>query len=123
MKSRRAFLMSMTAGVVAVAVVVAPVIADELLGVISKVDIEGKKITVIEKDTDKEVVVSVADDAELVTPKGASKIDLEKLSKFVKKQQDNGKKGVTAKVTHKDKVASKIEVAKKKDAPKPEAAK
>ncbi len=56
MRTRRGLLFTVIAGFVAMAFVVGSVIADELLGVLSKVDVEGKKITVIEKDTDKEVV-------------------------------------------------------------------
>ena len=115
MKNRREFLLMLTAGVVGLAVIAAPVIADELLGVITSVDIEGKKVTVVEKGTDKEVVVKTTDDTEYVTPKGSSKIDLEKLSKNIEKAKEKGKQGVRVTVTHEKKVASKIEaVAKKK---------
>src|SRR5262249_32624774 len=113
MKNRRALLL-MTAGAVALVVVAVPVIADELLGVITKVDVVGKKVTVVEKDTGKEVEVTVPDDTELDTPKGVSKVDLEKLSKFVEKAKEKGKKGASVVVTHKKAVASKIKVAAKK---------
>jgi hypothetical protein len=119
MKNRRTFLMMLTAGCVALTVLVAPVIADELFGVISKVNIEGKKVTVIEKGTDKEIEVTVTDDTEFVTPKGSSKIDLEKLSKGVEKAKEKGKKGINAVVTHDKGIASKISVGKKKAAPPP----
>src|SRR6187401_572133 len=76
MKDRRSFLRMLAVGCVALAVVVAPAIADELFGVISKVDVAGKKVTVIEKDTDKEVIISVTDNTEYVTGKGSSKLDL-----------------------------------------------
>src|SRR4051794_11983938 len=114
MKNRREFLLTLTAGLVALAVIITPVIAEELLGVITKVDVEGKKLTVVEKDSDKEVTVKTTDDTEYVTGKGSSKIDLEKLSKNVAKAQDAGKKGMTVKVTHEKGVASKIEAAAKK---------
>jgi hypothetical protein len=112
MQNRRKFLLTMTAGVAALAVVVTAVVADELLGVITKVDVDGKKITVLEKDSDKEVVVTITDDTEQVTKKGAMKVDLEKLDTFVKKAQDAGKKGVTAKITHEKNVASKLQIQK-----------
>lgn len=118
MKNRRTFLLTLTAAVAALVVVVAPVIADELLGVLTKVDVEGKKVTVVEKDTDKEVIVTVTDDTEYVSPKGASKIDLEKVSKGVEKAKEKGRKGISVKVTHEKGVASKIESTKKKEAPK-----
>jgi hypothetical protein len=68
MENRRRFLMTMAAGAMALAVVVAPALADELLGVLTKVDAGGKKVTVVEKGTDKEVEVSVTDETEFVTP-------------------------------------------------------
>jgi hypothetical protein len=114
MKSRRAFLMTLTCGVVALAVIVAPVIADELFGVITKVDVAGKKLTVEEKDTEKEVEVTTTDNTEYVTPKGASKIDLEKVAKNIEKAKAKGKKGIPVQVTHDKGVASKITVAAKK---------
>lgn len=111
MQSRRGFLFKIAAGVAAMAlVVVGSVIADELLGTITKVDVEGKKITVVEKDTDKEIQVEINDDTKQVTKKGERAVDLEKLDNFVKKVQDNGAKGIEAKITHEKKVASKIEV-------------
>ena len=60
MQSRRGFLFKIAAGFAAMAlVVVGSVLADELLGTITKVDVEGKKLTVVEKDTDKEIEVKV----------------------------------------------------------------
>ena len=116
MKNRRNFLLGLTSAFVALAVVVGPAIADELMGVITKVDASAKKVTVVEKDTDKEVEVTITDDTEWVTPKGASKIDLEKVSKQVAKAQENGRKGVNVTVTHEKAVASKIVPAAKKKA-------
>ena len=116
MKNRREFLLMLTAGVVALAVVAGPVIADELFGTITAVDVEGKKVTVVEKETDKEVVVTVTDDTEWVTPKGSSKIDLEKLSRNIEKAKEKGRKGVNSTVTHENAKASKITVAAKKKA-------
>jgi len=115
MQNRRGFLLTAVMGVVAMALVVGTVIADELLGALSKVDAEGKTITVVEKDTDKEVVVKITDDTVQVTKKGEVKVDLEKLSKGLKKAEDAGKK-VNLKVTHEKGVASKIEFQKKKKA-------
>jgi hypothetical protein len=115
MKNRREFVLGLTAAFVALAVIITPVIAEELLGVITKVDIAGKKLTVVEKDSDKEVTVTTTDDTENVSYKGETgKLDLDQLSKRVAKAQDAGKKGVNAKITHEKGVASKIEPAKKK---------
>jgi uncharacterized OsmC-like protein len=114
MPNRRKFLFTLTAAVVAMGLVVASVIADELLGTMIKVDVDGKKITVTEKDTDKDFDLKITDDTEVVTKKGAMKVDLEKLEKNLKKAQDEGKKGISVKVTHEKNVASKIEFQKKK---------
>jgi hypothetical protein len=116
MKNRRAFLLTVIAGLVAAAVIITPVIAEELFGVITKVDTDGMKLMVTTKDGD-EVEVKTTGSTEVVTGKGDS-LDLAKLEKLVKKQQDAGKKGAFAKVTHEGKVASKITVgfAKKKEA-------
>jgi hypothetical protein len=108
MNTRRSFLLTMTAGLVALAVLAAPVIAEELFGVITKVDVAGKKLTVTPKGEDKDVEITVNDDTEVVSKKGSSKIDLEKLSKGVAKAQDAGKKGAFAKIEHEKGVASKI---------------
>ena len=111
MKNRRAFLMTMAAGLMALTVVIAPVIAEELFGVLTKVDVENKKLTVQSKDGG-DVEITVNDDTELVTGKGSNKIDLEKLSKNLAKASDAGKK-VQTKVTHENKVASKVYIGKK----------
>ena len=52
MNNRRAFLLTLTAGVMALGVIVAPVIADERFGVITDVDVEGETLTVREKGAD-----------------------------------------------------------------------
>jgi hypothetical protein len=117
MKSRRSFLIKLAAGIAAMAmVVVGTVIADELLGTITKVDIEGKKLTVVENETDKEVEIKVTDETEVVTKDGTVKLDLEKLDGRVKKAQEAGRKGSRAKITHDKNVASKIEYQRKKKA-------
>jgi hypothetical protein len=120
MKNRRAFLLSLTTGFVALAVLIAPVIADELFGVIVTVDVEGKSLQVLPKGEDKEVQIKVTDDTQVVSKKGTSKIDLEKLSKGITKAKDAGKKGITAKIEHEKSVASKIYVGKKAEEPKAE---
>jgi hypothetical protein len=87
------------------------------LGTITKVDVDGKVLTVVEKDTDKEVKIKVNDKTETVGKGGTTKkLDLEKLEKFVEKIQDNGGKGVQAKITHENRVASKIQYQMKKKA-------
>jgi hypothetical protein len=117
MQSRRKLLLVLTACCAAMCFVVASVLADELLGVLSKVDIEGKKITVVEKDTEKEIEIKITDETEQVSKKGNGKVDLEKLESKVKKAQDAGKK-VNIKVTHDKNVASKLEFPRGKGATK-----
>ena len=117
MKNRRSLLLGLAMGAMALSVIVLPAIADELFGVVTKVDIEGKKITVSEKETDKDVVVTTTDSTEVVTPNGETrKLDLEKLSKTVAKIQEKGKKGVRVVVTHEKGVASSIKYQIKKKA-------
>ena len=117
MQSRRGFMLMLTMAFVAMAFV-GSVIAEELLGVISKVDVEGKKLTVIEKDTEKEIEITINDKTEQVSKKKGEdeptivKLDmehLEKLEKNVEKAKDKGRKGVSAKITHEKGVASKIQ--------------
>jgi hypothetical protein len=116
MINRRRFVLTLTAGLVALGVIITPVIAEELLGVITKIDVGGKKLTVESKEDGKDVIVTVNDDTEQVTKKGSAKVDLEKLSGFLSKIQDAGKKGIPAKVTHEKGVASKIQLIFQKKA-------
>jgi hypothetical protein len=109
MQTRRKLLITFIASFVAMGFVVASVLADELLGVLSKVDVDGKKITVVEKGTDKEIEITITDDTEQTTGKNkTAKVNLEKLESKVKKAQDGNRK-VNVKVTHEKNVASKLE--------------
>ena len=115
MKNRRTFLMTLTSAFVALVVLAVPVIADELFGVITKVDVAKKTVMVLPKGEEKEIEVKVTDDTLWVTAKGESKIDLDKVEKNVAKRIEAGKKGVNVKITHEKATASKIEaIAKKK---------
>jgi hypothetical protein len=120
MHNRRKFLLTLVAGVVALGVVGTVALADELLGVITKVEVGDKKITVQSKDG-KETVVIITKDTEQVSKKGSMPVDLEKLETRVKKAQDAGKKGVMAKIELEKGVASKItyQFGKKKATPPP----
>ena len=87
MQNRRKFLLMLTASFVAMGFVVASVLADELLGVITKVNVEGKKITVIdEKDNDKETELKITDDTKEMQKGEEVAVDLEKLSKSVDRE-------------------------------------
>jgi hypothetical protein len=120
MQSRRKFVLILTSCCVAMSFVVASVLAEELLGVLTKVDVDGKKITVVEKESEKEIEIKVTDETEQVSKNKTGKVDLEKLEAKVKKAKDAGNK-VNIKVTHDKNVASKLEfprgkgAAKKKD--------
>ena len=114
MQSRRGLLLSLMTGVVALSFVAASVFADELFGVITKVDADAKKITVVEKGTDKEIDVKITDDTEVVTKKGTVKVDFEKIEKGIEKAKEKGRKGIPAKITHEKGVASKITFERKK---------
>jgi hypothetical protein len=116
MMNRRGFLLSLTTGLVALVLVVGSVVADELLGMIIKVDADAKVIVVKEKKTDKEIKVKITEKTEQVTKKGTRKVDLEKLEKYLQKVKDNGDEGIVAKITHENAVATKIEITKKKAA-------
>jgi hypothetical protein len=91
MKNRRQFLVTLITTLVALTVVIGPTIAAELMGHIKSVNVRGKKVTIIEKEDEKEVVVTVTDDTEFVTPNGT--IDLEKLAKNVAKAKSKGEDG------------------------------
>jgi hypothetical protein len=114
MQNRRKFWFTMFAAVAGMGLVVASVVADELFGVITKADADAKKITVVEKDTDKEIEIKITDDTEYVAGKGAGKVDFEKLEKGIEKAKEKGKKGVSAKITYEKGVASKIVLEKRK---------
>jgi hypothetical protein len=119
MQNRRKFFLVLTTSFVAFGLIAGSAVADELLGVLTKVDAEAKKVTVIEKGTDKEIVVTVNDETEWVTKKGTAKFDFAKVTKQVEKSQGKGNKGINVKVDHEKGVASKIApvyAAKKKDA-------
>jgi hypothetical protein len=112
MQTRRKLLLRLVVccATMSLFVATATVFADELIGALTKVDVEGKKLTIVDKD-EKEVEVKVTDETEYPTKKD-TKYDLEKLNGLVKERTDAGKK-VNVKVTHDKNVASKIEFQKK----------
>jgi len=87
-------------GVTMLMVCAAPILADQLLGVVQEVNVADKKIVVKPKGKDKEnVTVTVTDSTVYETAKGKvmKKSPLEKL-----------KKGTVLDITHEDAKASKI---------------
>jgi hypothetical protein len=112
MQIRRKFVLTLAACLLGTGFVVASVLADELLGVITKVDYETKKVTVIEKDKDAELVLETNADTEYVTKDGSVKVDkevYEKWEKSIEKAKDAGKKGFFAKITYDKKLISKVQ--------------
>jgi hypothetical protein len=105
MLTRRNWKLSVTACLVAMALVVVPAIAAELIGTVKSVDPDAKKIVVTQKDTDKDYEISVNDDTVFLKNNGEKyeKYDLAKL-----------KKGRGLTVTHDKNVASKIVLEKGK---------
>lgn len=114
MQTRRSWVRVLAGGLVALAVLVLPVLAEELLGTVKSVDVAAKKVVVTEKGTLVSIEVTVTDQTVIETPKG-ERVPLEKLQA-----------GRRVQITHdEDDVASKIVVrgqAKKKDAPRPKGA-
>ena len=117
----RLLFRAIACGVAALAVLVAPVLADELIGRITAVNIADKKLTVKEKGTDKDVDVTVNDETVVEKGKGKTgKVNLEKMKQRVEKSKD----GIPVEITHDKGIASKIVYKgappKKPDAPKNE---
>ena len=101
-QTRRSLLTSLLAAAVTLSITVGTALAAELMGTVKSVDIEAKKILITEKDTDKDIEVTVTEDTEWETPKKKMKgYDLAKL-----------KKGSMLEVTHEDAKASKVVIKK-----------
>jgi Cu/Ag efflux protein CusF len=111
MQTRRKFMLAVTTTCVALALTVGTALAAELLATVKSVDTDAKKITVTPKDGGDDVIVTIKEDTEWVSPKGEKieKYDLTKL-----------KKGRQVEITHENAVASKVILkkgaGKKKDA-------
>jgi biopolymer transport protein ExbD len=106
MQSRRKLLLRFAVCCATMSLFVATVLAEELIGVLTKVDVEGKKITVVDKN-EKETEIKVTDETEYPKKKD-TKYDLEKLQSYVKERTEANKK-VRVKVTYDKNVASKIQ--------------
>ncbi len=103
--NRRSGFRILACCVATLAVLVVPVLADELIGRITAVNVDAKTLTVKEKATDKDISVTVNDDT--VTEKAGGKtgkVNLEKMQKGVEKS----KNGIPVTITHDKGVASKI---------------
>ena len=87
-------------------ILVVPVLADELIGKITAVNVDAKKLTVKEKGTDKDVDVTVTD--ETVVEKGKGKPGKVDLAKMKKRVDDSKTGGIAVEITHDKGVASKI---------------
>lgn len=102
-QTRRSMMTAVVAAFASLALTVGVAFAAELLGTVKSVDADAKKVVVTEKDTDKDVDVTIKDDTEWVNPKGktVNNYDLAKL-----------KKGTEVKVTHEGGKASKVNIEK-----------
>jgi len=114
MLNRRKIVLTLLVCFVSMSFVVASVLAEELLGFITKVDFDAKKVTVIEKDKDDEIVLTTDDKSEYIGKKGADPVKIDKevyenLEKAIDKAKEKGKKGAFAKIYHEKKVITKIE--------------
>ena len=99
MQTRRSWIRVLVGGPVALAVLVLPALAEELLGTVKSVDAGAKKVVVTEKGTLVNVEVTVTDRTVIETPQG-ERVPLENLEA-----------GSRVQVTHdEDDVASKIVV-------------
>lgn len=120
MSSYRGLIRAGAALAMALAFVMGSVLADEIFGVITKVDPAAKKITVYQKKADKEFDLEVGDDALLVTQKDAdgSKIDLSKLENQLTKAKEKNanSKGIFAKIEYEGTKLKKIDRTAKKKA-------
>ena len=111
MISRRTWLRGLTTTAVALLVVAAPILADELIGTVQSSNVEAKTFLVAPKGGGDDVEVKVDEKTEFETAKGKklAKFDLAKM-----------KKGTRVTVTHEKGVASKVVlsrgVPKKKEA-------
>jgi uncharacterized protein len=105
MLTRRNWKLSVTACLVAMALVVVPALAAELIGTVKSVDADAKKIVVTEKGTDKDYEIKVTDGTVFEKASG-DKYDNYDLAKL--------KKGRGVTVTHEKNVASKIVLEKGK---------
>ncbi|WP_165072777.1 hypothetical protein [Paludisphaera rhizosphaerae] len=120
MSSYRGLIRAGAALAMALAFVMGSVLAEEIYGVITKVDPAAKKITVYQKKADKEIDLEVGDDALLITAKdeSGSKVDLEKLEKQLTKAKEKNAdtKGIFAKIEYEGTKVKKIDRTPKKKA-------
>lgn len=110
MRNRQSWLRVAAMAGVALCVTVVPALAAELLGTVKTVNVDEKKLIVVEKGTDNEVEVTITEETVFINAKGkqAKKFNLDAFKKREGKAQ--------VKVEHEDGVASKVTVtpAKKK---------
>ena len=103
MLSRRSWLRGLTTAAVAVLVVAAPILADELIGTVQSTNVDAKTFLVMPKGGGDDVEVTINAKTEFETSKG-KKLKNYDLGKM--------KKGTNVTVTHAKGVASKVVVSK-----------
>jgi hypothetical protein len=102
-QTRRSMMTAVFAAFASLALTLGTALAAELLGTVKSVDADAKKIVVTEKDTDKDVDVTIKDDTEWENAKG-KKLENYDLAKV--------KKGFRLKITHEGGTASKVVIEK-----------
>jgi len=88
MKLRREVLLTLTASLVAGAVIIMPALAEEPFGVITSVDVANKKVSLLTKGGER-FEFKITDRTEIVNGR-SEKIDLEAVAKAVSKANDAG---------------------------------
>ena len=78
MQNRRKLLLTLSATFVGMALVVASALADEVFGFITKVDADAKKVTVVAKDKDDELVLETNAETEYIAKKGEEGVKVDK---------------------------------------------
>jgi hypothetical protein len=112
MKSPRAVLLILTTGIAAATVVLTPVFAEQLFGVITNVDLEKNEVVLLTPEKQAApVTIKTTAGTEVVTSHG-DKIGLKDLKDAVDHEQAAGKKGAFAKLTRENDIATKISVGR-----------
>lgn len=109
-QTRRPWFRLLVSATVALLFMVVAVKAEEIFGILSKVDADHNKITITQKKSDRETVLTVTDETQFVTPKKSGKFVAKRVAKRVEKAQEKGRPGIPVAVTYDDGVASKVEI-------------
>jgi hypothetical protein len=106
MKLRREVLLTLTASLVAMAVIIMPVLAEDRFGVITSVDVKKKKVG-FQTPLGEKLEFAITKSTEIVNGK-SEKVGLDAVDKTVSQAIDAGKRGAFARVTYEKEVVSRI---------------